>query len=617
MTDAEFLDAIRQRPDDDAPRLIYADWLEEQGQFDRAQFIRVQCALAGSALPAGHPQRVDWERQAADLLAEHEQDWQGEAGHSLPEIHFERGFIATIAGEFAQCHAAWPMLAARHPLSGMRILTAHASNLPRWNPQQLIGLRRLAIQTRLSLESFDDLCLSGLDRQLTALHLDHAYPIHLDSLALTRQLLQAIGNGPLRSLQLSNCQLRMSSLEVLTASAVSRQLRALDLSNNELGTNGAVQLLAATALAGLRELGLAWNQIEDARNASIWKSPTLNRLQTLRLSGNPLGPRTIEALGQGTLGQSLHTLTIGDPTWRTPLMGHLARSGAWPALRRLMLRAYGTDETLAPLVDWPPIAQLTDLSCHGLELEGDSIRRILMRIPENQLNALQLSSPIASTETWQAVLNSPAIRFVERLMLAMSLRRAPELQALIQAEMFPRLRHFTLIADDGRVTSASLAMQLAKIPWMRQLESLRIALGNQLGPFLEVMPSVGDWPQLRELHIDGPMRTDQEIAKFASAGTFPHLRRLSMVVGLSHLEPLIRRLLVSTGLPQLRQLSTSPRPGAELIRTCEQRWGPGPHHMPPQSLRQDALAKAALDEAALRETTLHEAALRDHSTDAK
>lgn len=40
-----FLDSIIAAPDDDAPRLIYADWLEERGDSERAEFIRVQCEL--------------------------------------------------------------------------------------------------------------------------------------------------------------------------------------------------------------------------------------------------------------------------------------------------------------------------------------------------------------------------------------------------------------------------------------------------------------------------------------------------------------------------------------------------------------------------------------------
>lgn len=40
-----FLHAIMETPDDDVPRLVYADWLEEHGD-PRAELIRVQCAEA-------------------------------------------------------------------------------------------------------------------------------------------------------------------------------------------------------------------------------------------------------------------------------------------------------------------------------------------------------------------------------------------------------------------------------------------------------------------------------------------------------------------------------------------------------------------------------------------
>ena len=47
------LAAIRDNPDDDTPRLAYADWLQEHGQDDRAEFIRLQCAAA-RLCEAGH-----------------------------------------------------------------------------------------------------------------------------------------------------------------------------------------------------------------------------------------------------------------------------------------------------------------------------------------------------------------------------------------------------------------------------------------------------------------------------------------------------------------------------------------------------------------------------------
>src|SRR4051794_6643142 len=47
MTHDEALwQAIIDAPEEDAPRLVYADWLEEHGQPERAEFIRVQCELA-------------------------------------------------------------------------------------------------------------------------------------------------------------------------------------------------------------------------------------------------------------------------------------------------------------------------------------------------------------------------------------------------------------------------------------------------------------------------------------------------------------------------------------------------------------------------------------------
>jgi uncharacterized protein (TIGR02996 family) len=47
MSDGEsLLRAILDEPDEDVHRLVYADWLEENGDSARAEFIRAQCALA-------------------------------------------------------------------------------------------------------------------------------------------------------------------------------------------------------------------------------------------------------------------------------------------------------------------------------------------------------------------------------------------------------------------------------------------------------------------------------------------------------------------------------------------------------------------------------------------
>jgi uncharacterized protein (TIGR02996 family) len=49
-TEAELLRAVLSEPESDSPRIAFADWLEEQGEAERAEFIRVQCEL--EAYPA-------------------------------------------------------------------------------------------------------------------------------------------------------------------------------------------------------------------------------------------------------------------------------------------------------------------------------------------------------------------------------------------------------------------------------------------------------------------------------------------------------------------------------------------------------------------------------------
>jgi uncharacterized protein (TIGR02996 family) len=62
-----FLQAILENPDDDAPRLIFADWLEERGNSDRAEFIRLQC---GRSRTQREKELLDWhwERWSQPIL---------------------------------------------------------------------------------------------------------------------------------------------------------------------------------------------------------------------------------------------------------------------------------------------------------------------------------------------------------------------------------------------------------------------------------------------------------------------------------------------------------------------------------------------------------------------
>src|SRR5262245_31292460 len=68
-----FLRTICENPDDDAPRLVYADWLDENGDADRAEFIRLHVQLAREPDAPGLEQRCEelfrqhWPRWVAEL----------------------------------------------------------------------------------------------------------------------------------------------------------------------------------------------------------------------------------------------------------------------------------------------------------------------------------------------------------------------------------------------------------------------------------------------------------------------------------------------------------------------------------------------------------------------
>jgi uncharacterized protein (TIGR02996 family) len=59
-----FLRAIFDAPDDDTPRLVYADFLQEHGEQDRAEFIRWQCGRGDKPdrWPVGFGSRGTYER---------------------------------------------------------------------------------------------------------------------------------------------------------------------------------------------------------------------------------------------------------------------------------------------------------------------------------------------------------------------------------------------------------------------------------------------------------------------------------------------------------------------------------------------------------------------------
>jgi uncharacterized protein (TIGR02996 family) len=70
--DQAFLQALRARPDDDATRLVYADWLEELGD-PRGEYLRLECELA--AMPPDEERQAELAARARELAASLDPDW--------------------------------------------------------------------------------------------------------------------------------------------------------------------------------------------------------------------------------------------------------------------------------------------------------------------------------------------------------------------------------------------------------------------------------------------------------------------------------------------------------------------------------------------------------------
>jgi uncharacterized protein (TIGR02996 family) len=88
---------ICENPQEDTPRLAYADWLEENGQAERAEFIRLQCE-AWNLTPqcsSIHEART----RASELLKRYGDKWYRELP-SVPGVEwsslFVRGFVDMV-----------------------------------------------------------------------------------------------------------------------------------------------------------------------------------------------------------------------------------------------------------------------------------------------------------------------------------------------------------------------------------------------------------------------------------------------------------------------------------------------------------------------------------------
>ena len=316
-----FLAAICAHLDDDTPRLVFADWLQENGDEVRAEFIRVQCEQERNLQVWDAEQRGKAVARASELQKQAGTRWTS----TFPKwadslLLFGRGFVSCFRTTARRWLKAGARIRRQTPVS-MLSLTHLAGLEHQLLPSPLVfGLKRLFLQhveTDGALALADSPALDtlvGLDLYVNrrcVLDPDAAASVFRSPrLANVRTLqlssspcgdacaLAVAGNPHLRNLTdfgLVATELHAGAFERLLASPALSRVRDLSVHWNRLGDDG-VRRLVASPLVDLDSLNLEFNGLtaESARMLAAW--PGLRSVRVLSLGDNPFGSEGVRAL---------------------------------------------------------------------------------------------------------------------------------------------------------------------------------------------------------------------------------------------------------------------------------------------------------------------------------
>jgi hypothetical protein len=358
VADDVLLEACRLMPDDDAPRLVWADAVGGE----RGELVVIQCDLArGGLAPVEAVARRSRERE---LLATHGREWAG-LGAFGDHFEFRRGFVEALkldAGSFVE-HGE--EIFRRAPL--LRSLTATGLT------EALDKLHRLLDSAVFSRLHGLDLCGTEIATELPPF----GWVYDPDSDEVARILAESGTLARLRALGFSESRLSVAGARHLEASGDLQHLERMWL-HQRSGSSIFAVLLAGSQVASLAdvigltgarntplhglppltELHLSW--IDDQALVELGASRAAATIETLWLSGTLTGfhafPRlhTLDFMGEGL---SLGGVQLGD-------LQHMRGVDALPSLRRLRIPYYESESVLRVARTWGP--QLEELVLWGV-----------------------------------------------------------------------------------------------------------------------------------------------------------------------------------------------------------------------------------------------------------
>lgn len=331
-TDREaLLAAIIDQPDEDTPRLAYADLLDEIGGEEnsaRAELIRLQCRLHGTD-PNDPARRTDRLREA-ELLRRHGALWSAEAFGPKPAgVNFNRGFPETCwttANAFLTRGEGW----------GRR------------TPLRQVTLRNVS---------------GRADRLARCPHAARLVGLVIDD--------RRFGDDDLTELAASRHLTRLKSLSV--GAALYTPTRVTD--------RGVTALAGAEFLPRLEHLSVTadW-ELGSVGVAALARSGGLKRLKTLALLNTDVDPFGFFALAEARCDNLTDLSVIGSRMMNAGLIA-LAASRRSPKLRSLRLWASGVNfAVLEAVAEYRHRASLELLDLHGTPLDDpdlDQARKLL------------------------------------------------------------------------------------------------------------------------------------------------------------------------------------------------------------------------------------------------
>jgi uncharacterized protein (TIGR02996 family) len=455
-----FLADIAANAEDDAPRLVFADWLTDNGDPERAAFIRAQCRLAKMG-PCG-TERFALEAEAEDLLARNEAKWRKGLPKTRAQIEFARGFphrfactVATFLEQGEELLAAAPTLReffAHKPGRGwdelMRSpLLGRLSALD--TGEKRLGVRRaLALAASPHATSLRSLALSQAlmtERGLDAL-LASPYLRGLRRLVLRGNELGDEGIGKtvsadypgLVALDIGENGLGLAGATALARSPLARRLEELVIRERR-GGDAVARALFSAEWPTLRKLSLCLNQMGGAGVAVLAACPSLASLRELDLTldyRQPLAP-LFNAPHLARLERLALNVSVAASA-----MESLARSPMLANLRSLV----ASDAGVAAVLASPASAGLVELSVDGPDEKLAAVARAFAGAGHlTNLRKLAIGSSIFGDLSWlRPVLGAAHLAGVAHLDLSSNLLDVASLQALLDCPNLGRLRRLRL-----------------------------------------------------------------------------------------------------------------------------------------------------------------------------